>query len=227
MNRPVLECRALYKVFTDAAEPITVFRNVNLQIAAGERVAIIGRSGAGKSTLLQLLGGLDLPTAGEVLLKGENYKNCKEKQRCTLRNKSLGFIYQLHHLLPEFTAWENVCMPLMLGGLRIKVAQRHALMLLNKAGLAKRLHHKVAQLSGGERQRVAICRALVTRPDCVLADEPTGNLDRQTATQVFAMMLQLNRELNTSLVIVTHDHSLTAQMDRVLHLRENGLVADD
>lgn len=227
MNKPVLECRALGKVFNDAGAPVIVFHDVNLQIATGECIAIIGRSGTGKSTLLQLLGGLNLPTSGEVLLKGKNYQNYNEKQRCKVRNESLGFIYQSHHLLAEFTTWENVCMPLMLRGLRIAAARRQAHALLEKVGLAARLHHRVAQLSGGERQRVAICRALVTCPDCVLADEPTGNLDQQTAKQVLTIMLQLNRELNTSLIIVTHDSDLTSQMDRVLHLQENGLIVDN
>jgi len=223
MSDLILESRALAKVFKDAGAPVQVFKHIDLQIRKGERVAIIGRSGVGKSTLLQLLGGLDLPTAGEVFLKGKPYKKMNEKQRSRVRNESLGFIYQFHHLLAEFTALENVCMPLLLRNLSVADAQQRASALLEKVGLAERLRHKVAQLSGGERQRVAICRALVTEPDCVLADEPTGNLDGDTANQVFDSILQLNQELQTSLVIVTHDEALAARMDRVLHLRDGKL----
>ena len=224
MNEIVLESQGLCKIFKDAGKILPVFKDINLQIHQGECIAIIGRSGVGKSTLLQLLGGLELPTAGQVLLNGVDYKKTNEKQRSRLRNESLGFIYQFHHLLPEFTALENVCLPLLLGKLKISVIRQRATILLEKIGLAARLSHKVAQLSGGERQRVAICRALVTEPDCVLADEPTGNLDSDTANQVFESMLQLNHQSKTSLVIVTHDEALAARMDRVLHLQDGKLL---
>ena len=227
MNDIILESRGLCKVFKDAGAPVEVFKNLDLQIRKGECVAIVGRSGSGKSTLLQLLGGLELPTTGSVLLKGKDYRKIKEKKRSRERNESLGFIYQFHHLLPEFTALENVCMPLLLGSLSLREAQQRAKLLLHKVGLASRVMHKVTQLSGGERQRVAICRALVTQPDCVLGDEPTGNLDGQTADQVFDSMLELNRELNTSLIIVTHDESLAQRMDKVLHLQEGKLEIVD
>jgi lipoprotein-releasing system ATP-binding protein len=221
MSKPVIQCVDLNKTFKDAGKPVDVFVNLNLELAAGECIAIIGRSGAGKSTLLHLLGGLDKPTSGSVLINGQDFKKLSEKQKSMLRNKSLGFIYQFHHLLPEFTAVENVCIPLVMGGADIVYAENKAKMILSKAGLAERLQHKVAQLSGGERQRVAIARSLVTEPLCVLADEPTGNLDSQTADQVFAMMLNLNKELDTSLVIVTHDEQLAAKMDKT-YLLENG-----
>ena len=223
MSNIILQSKALCKVFKEASSPIKVFADINLQIKSGEAIAIVGRSGSGKSTLLQLLGGLDLPTQGQILLNGVDYKKLNEKQRSKVRNESLGFIYQFHHLLPEFTALENVCMPLLLQRISVVAAEKRAKQLLSRVGLAARFTHKVAQLSGGERQRVAICRALVTEPDCILADEPTGNLDGQTAEQVFNLMLQLNRELKTSLVIVTHDSSLAQQMEKVMHLQDGSL----
>ncbi len=223
MNDIVLESKGLCKIFKEANKPIKVFTDINLQVLKGEAIAIVGRSGSGKSTLLQLLGGLDLPTEGSVFLQGQDYKKLNEKQRSRMRNESLGFIYQFHHLLPEFTAVENVCMPLLLQRMSIAKAQKRAKRLLDKVGLQARFTHKIAQLSGGERQRVAICRALVTEPACVLADEPTGNLDGQTADQVFNLMLQLNQELQTSLVIVTHDIALAQRMEKVMHLQAGKL----
>lgn len=225
MNKPVIQCRQLNMTFKDVGEPVDVFVDLDLEIAAGERIAIIGRSGAGKSTLLHLLGGLDKPTSGSIVINGEDFSKLNEKQKSKLRNKSLGFIYQFHHLLPEFTAVENVSIPLVMGGYDIDSAENKAVLILTKAGLAERLDHKVAQLSGGERQRVAIARSLVTEPACVLADEPTGNLDGQTADQVFEMMLTLNRDLGTSLVIVTHDEQLAARMDKVYVLEQGKLRA--
>ena len=222
-NPVVLEAIKLSKTFSDAGRTIEIFNELDLKIARGERVAIMGRSGAGKSTLLHLLGGLDLPTSGGVELAGKDFKKLNEKQRSKLRNESLGFIYQFHHLLPEFTALENVCMPLLLGNHSVSAAEKKAKAILEKVALGERLEHKLAQLSGGERQRVAIARALVTQPLCMLGDEPTGNLDAQTAEQVFSMMLDLNKELGTSLVIVTHDQVLANRMDRVLLLNNGKL----
>ena len=220
----ILVCRNVHKVFKDADHTVEVFSGVELDVKPGESIGIIGRSGAGKSTLLHLLGGLEEPTSGEIILNGLSYQKLNEKQRSILRNKSLGFIYQFHHLLPEFTAVENACMPLLIGKMDIEQAKARAIKLLTQVGLGQRLEHKVAQLSGGERQRVAIVRALITKPACVLADEPTGNLDTQTANTVFEIMLELNRELGTSLIIVTHDEELAARMDRVLLLEDGKLI---
>ena len=221
MSEIVLQCTGLTKVFHDAGKPVHVFNNINFEVKKGESVAIIGRSGAGKSTFLQLMGGLDLPTSGDLFINCKNYKKLNEKQRSRIRNECLGFIYQFHHLLPEFTALENVAMPLLLGKANVKEAEARAMVLLEQVGLGHRVKHKVGQLSGGERQRIAIARALVNHPLCVLADEPTGNLDHQTAESVFETMLELNRKFETSLVIVTHDQALAHRMDRVLTL-ENG-----
>ena len=219
----VLICRNVRKTFNEAEHQVDVFTDINLEVQPGECIGIIGRSGAGKSTLLHLLGGLDQPTSGDIILNGHSYQKLDEKQKSRLRNKSLGFIYQFHHLLPEFTALENACMPLLLGNHSIDQVEVYAKQLLTQVGLGQRLDHKVAQLSGGERQRVAIVRALITKPLCVLADEPTGNLDSQTAEMVFNMMLSLNREMGTSLIIVTHDENLAHRMDRVLLLEEGQL----
>ena len=227
MSKLVLQCKNLRKIFKDAGKPVEVFTDINLEVNKGETIAIIGRSGTGKSTLLHMLGGLDKPSSGQVMIKGKNFEKLNEKQRSKVRNESLGFIYQFHHLLPEFTALENVCIPLVMAGNKIAEAEVKASEILVKAGLSERLAHKVAQLSGGERQRVAIARALVTNPDCVLADEPTGNLDGQTADQVFEMMLALNRELGTSLVIVTHDVALANRMDTVYVLQDGKLVVSE
>ncbi|KTD40893.1 lipoprotein-releasing ABC transporter ATP-binding protein LolD [Legionella parisiensis] len=225
MNDIILNAKKLCKSYNDGTSKVDVLRGINLSIAQGERLAIIGPSGSGKSTLLHLLGGLDKPTSGEVWIKDVNWQKINEKQRCKLRNQGLGFIYQFHHLLPEFTALENVCMPLLLANISVKAAEAEANKMLDDVGLKERKTHKPAQLSGGERQRVAIARALVHQPYCVLADEPTGNLDQTTATKVFDLMLELNRKMSTALVIVTHDHQLAKQMDRVLVLGE-GVLSD-
>lgn len=224
MNNVILHSNKLYKSYNDGASKVEVLRGINLSINQGERVAIIGPSGSGKSTLLHCLGGLDHPTKGHVLIGDVDWSKISEKNRCQLRNKRLGFIYQFHHLLPEFTALENVAMTLLLSGMDTEKSREHASDLLDKVGLKSRKEHKPAQLSGGERQRVAIARALVHQPNCVLADEPTGNLDQTTAAKVFDLMLDLNKQLNTALVIVTHDQQLAHRMDRVLMLQEGHLM---
>ncbi|WP_115710012.1 lipoprotein-releasing ABC transporter ATP-binding protein LolD [Legionella sainthelensi] len=225
MSKLILNVTKLCKSYNDGASKVNVLRGVDLSITEGERLAIIGPSGSGKSTLLHLLGGLDKPTSGDVCIKEVNWQKINEKKRCQLRNQGLGFIYQFHHLLPEFTALENVAMPLLLAKKSLRDAEEKASKMLDDVGLKERKTHKPAQLSGGERQRVAIARALVHQPYCVLADEPTGNLDQVTATKVFELMLELNRKMSTALVIVTHDHQLAKQMDRVLVLGE-GLLSD-
>jgi lipoprotein-releasing system ATP-binding protein len=220
----VLCCHDLGRSFTDGNISIEVLREVSLSIVPGERVAIVGASGSGKSTLLHLLGGLDRPTRGQVLVTGQDLAQLSDAGRGRLRNRTLGFVYQFHHLLPEFTALENVALPLLIAGAKTAKAQEKATALLDRVGLGARLNHKPGELSGGERQRAAVARALVTDPDCVLADEPTGNLDRKNAEQVFKLMLTLNNDLNTALVVVTHDSHLAVQMDRVLTLVDGHLV---
>jgi lipoprotein-releasing system ATP-binding protein len=221
--RPVVECRHLVKTYKDTATHVEVLRDVNLRLNAAEKLAIVGASGSGKSTLLHLLGGLDTPSGGDVFVDGHDMGRLSDADRGRLRNRTLGFIYQFHHLLPEFSALENVAMPLVIQGSDPARAMLRATMLLERVGLLGRLMHKPSELSGGERQRVAIGRALITEPKAVLADEPTGNLDRKTAEQVHQLLLRLNQELHTGLVIVTHDPTLTRRMDKVYNLEDGRL----
>ncbi len=220
MNSPVLQCHGLSKRYRQGDQQLEVLRNVEFMLERSQRVAIIGPSGAGKSTLLQLLGGLDAPSAGEVIVAGHNLTRASDRQRDRLRNRFFGFVYQFHHLLAEFNALENVAMPLLIRGVRSTAAHEQAAAILAKVGLSQRLSHRPGELSGGERQRVAIARALVTEPACVLADEPTGNLDSANAEQVFELTLAMNRDLGTSLVVVTHDVALAERLDSIWVLRD-------
>jgi lipoprotein-releasing system ATP-binding protein len=222
-DQPILSCRDLCKTFGDNKLNVEVLKHVDLDLQQGERLAIMGSSGSGKSTLLHLLGGLDKPTSGSVFMGGKNVHDISEIERSALRNKFLGFVYQFHHLLGEFSALENVAMPLLIRGTDKKEARHRAAEILQKVGLEQRVEHRYAELSGGERQRVALARALVTNPKCVLADEPTGNLDKKTAEQIYALMLSLNQSLNISFLLVTHDVQLANKMDRVLTLDDGVL----
>lgn len=225
MSDYILKCENVSKNYIDSNNRVDVLSDLNLKIKPGDISAIVGPSGSGKSTLLHLLGGLDLPSSGDIFINGKNWQKLSEKDRCKERNYELGFIYQFHHLLPEFTALENVAMPLLIRKASINLALESARKILDKVGLIKRLNHKPSELSGGERARVAIARALVHNPKCILADEPTGNLDKKTANIVFDLMLEINRENNAALVIVTHDDKIAAKTNRVLNLN-NGNFKD-
>jgi len=222
-DQAVISTQQLTKAFSDGDLQTHVLENISLTVNKGDRVAIVGSSGSGKSTLLHIMGGLDSPTTGQVLVNGQDIHAMRSKAASKLRNQQLGFVYQFHHLLPEFTAVENVAMPLVIGGQTPKSAQQQSRELLEKVGLGHRLQHKPSELSGGERQRAALARALITEPACLLADEPTGNLDHRTAQSIFDLILQLNEDLGTALVIVTHDTELAGKMDRVMTLMDGQL----
>ncbi len=223
MNKVVLKCDNVSKSYKDGQLNVNVLNQLRLEVLEGQSVSIIGSSGSGKSTLMHILGGLDKPTSGNVVLMGQNLSQLGQKQLGLLRNQYLGFVYQFHHLLPEFSALENVMMPLLIGKMKKAEAEQRAVEMLEKAGLKQRIQHRPSELSGGERQRAAIARALVTRPKCLLADEPTGNLDRKNAQNVLDMMLDLKSELNTSLIVVTHDDELAGRFDRVMLMHDGRL----
>ena len=222
-DQVVLSCNHLQKTYSQGPQIVEVLKNITLQILPGDQAAIVGSSGSGKTTLLNLLGGLDLPTGGAVYVGGKSLAEVNETERGYLRNKYLGFVYQFHHLLGEFSALENVCMPMLIGGLSVEAATEKGAEMLARVGLGSREEHKPGELSGGERQRVAIARALVTQPQCVLLDEPTGNLDRQTAEEIKELMLELNQVLNTSFIVVTHDEVMASSMKRKLVLEDGQL----
>jgi lipoprotein-releasing system ATP-binding protein len=223
-NEHVLSCENLTKFFTDGQRKIQIFEDLDFSIEAGETVAIMGASGSGKSTLLHLLGGLDTPNAGEIIIQGQKLSSMSGKQRGQLRNQHLGFVYQFHHLLPEFSALENVMMPLLIGKVTKAEANKRAQEILEQVGLADRMSHRPAQLSGGERQRAAIARAMVTKPACILADEPTGNLDEKTASAVMELFIALKDQYNTALILVTHDHKVAKQMNHHYLLKQGVLI---
>jgi lipoprotein-releasing system ATP-binding protein len=226
MSNVIISCEKVGKRFQEGRLDVHVLRGVDLQVHAGEKVAILGSSGSGKSTLLHIMGGLDLPSSGHVEVLGKRMDQLSDTERGILRNESMGFIYQFHHLLPEFTALENVAMPLLIRGVKVADASQQAANILDKVGLGERLEHKPAQLSGGERQRAAIARALVTRPQAVLADEPTGNLDQNTAENVFNLMQGLNDVLKTAFVVVTHDLQLASRMDTIYRITDGVLARE-
>lgn len=223
MSNPIIQCHQLAKSYLDGKTTVNVLNGIDFSVEPGDRISIVGPSGSGKSTFLHLLGGLDNPSKGQVCINGLDWQSMNEKTRCMMRNKHLGFVYQFHHLLPEFTALENVAMPLLLSGQSPASAEKQASEMLGEVGLSNRVTHKPSQLSGGERQRVAIARALIHQPQCVFADEPTGNLDQSTAAKIFELMLHLNTQYQTALVIVTHDLQLAGRLDKSVVLHEGHL----